>query len=594
MRKPLILFLTLCLLFTIGSCDNMTTEPRENDSSGKILMILAADNVYYSEYIISYKALIELGYEIELVSVKNQDVSVYMVPEGTTIEETANTFPGNNKYEAFKAQYKDLFGADWEESLNTMPAKISGIKSVLSIEDMDGYSGIVIPGGTGILNLRTDGNYSTQAGIAATEIEAAAMKINALATEALKSGKPILAQCHGASLPVFWKIDGTSIPLLFGQIAAGYPDPATQSTYELLGAQLRADDKVVVANPNEALINSKAGDSKVVTSRDWYPQTVAHATKVFANILETYPNLEHLHAQKKVLILHGGAIDEINCSATNRVNDVPCNYGGGTNLPADYTHVKALLQTVGNDGFQFVVSDLNITSTTLPYAPSDPNSIEDYFADFDAIVFFKHWSTGVNTALQMALINYADNGGGVLAIHHALYNDIDDTNSALNKNSLTTQLFGATSEEQGWSATRDNYKLFSTNLGHFISTFHLQTNDIQEDPFSLSGVPILKAANRSLSYYPIINIFDEIYNNKSFVPSIPFGNDVNQITPLYSNSLPGAQAHTDGFVRLFNKNNDSKIGRIACFQSGENRLNFSIDGDYAQVIRNSIVWITYK
>ncbi len=589
--NSLLIFLFLNLLFSCTKDPDTDPTPTPTDAK-RILMFLAPDNVYYSEYIVAYEGLKALGYNVDLVSVKDQDVSFYMLPEGTTIEETANTLPGNNKYNAFKEQFFDLFGSNWNQSLNIMPSKISNVKSISSITNLDNYQGIVIPGGTGILNLRADGNYEMQAGISMSDIQLAAEKLNSLANEALLSGKPILAQCHGASLPVYWYVEGTIIPLMSGQQAAGYPDLTTESTYQVKGVTLRANDKVVVSSPTIALTNSTEGDSKIVTSRDWYPQTVAYATKVFANILQTYPTATDRKTQKKVLILHGGAINEFNCAATNRINDVPCNYGGGVNLPADFTHIKTLLTTITDDGYQFQVSDLNITSASLPYSATEQSSIENYFKSFDAIIFFKHWSTGMTDALQNALVSFVDNGGGVLALHHALYNDIDDSNPGLNKNILTTQLFGATSEELGWSAQRTIYQLYSTNYGHFVSTYHIPSVATLEAPGNWSDNPMLNGSNASLSLYPVINLFDEIYTNKRFTTSVAFGNKVNEVTPLFSNNLSGQQAHTEGYVRLFNKNNDDKIGRLACFQAGESRSSFSTDNAYAQVIRNAVVWIT--
>ncbi|GCC53453.1 hypothetical protein SanaruYs_36970 [Chryseotalea sanaruensis] len=593
MKKLIVQIIVLFFASFWLSCSK-NSDPEPATEEKRILMFLAPDNVYYSEYIVAYEALKALGYTIELVSATDEDVTPYMLPSGTTIEETANTLPGNNKFNEFKMQFKDLFGIDWQHSHNTVPIKISGIKSIHSIEDMSEYLGIVIAGGTGILNLRADGVYDVQAGISANDIQLTVQKLNTLASQALKSGKPILAQCHGASLPVFWKIEGSETPFMSGQIATGYPEASTESTYQNLGVELRDEDKVVVSSPNAALADLGEGDFKIVTSRDWYPQTVAHATKVFVNILESFPDVEHRQEQKKVLIMHGGPLNESNCSPSNRANDIPCLYEGGVNLPADFTHVKALLQSDNSDGYQFLVSDVNITNPTLPYTETDQTSIENYLATFDVVVFFKHWSTGVNTALQNALVSYVDNGGGVLALHHALYNDVDDANASLNKNILTTQLFGATSEENTWSAVRENYQMYSTNFGHFISTYHIPTSAINEAPLHWTHYPLISTTNRSLSVYPTINIFDEIYNNKVFVASVSFGDEINQITPLFSNNLTGGQAHTEGYVRLFNKNNDNKIGRIACFQAGESRSSFNLGSTYAQVIRNSLIWLTFK
>lgn len=591
-KQSIIFFVVItCFLF---SCSKTTDPEPEKLNDNKVLMFLAPDNVYYSEYIVAIEGLRALGYTVDLVSAAETSVTTYMLPTGTTIEETANTLPGNNGYSAFKTQFSDLFGKIWNESLNTVPASIPSVKSIHSIANLNEYLGIIIVGGTGILNFRTDGYYETQAGLSSSDIETTAQKLNTLVTEALQSGKPVLAQCHGASLPVFWKIEGSAVPLMFGETAAGYPEPITATTYQSLGVTLRADDKVVVSSPNDALSNGYHGKFKLLTSRDWYPQTVAYATKVFVNIIKTFPDVTQLQAQKKILILHGGSVNESNCSATNRANDIPCNYGTGVNLPADFTHVKALLQASHIDNYQFLVSDLNITNPTLPYNPSNQNSVEDYLKNFDAVVFFKHWSTGVNVVLQNALINYADNGGGILALHHALYNDIDDVDASLNKNILTTQLFGATSEENAWSALRQNYQLYSTNYGHFISTYQIPTSTIQETPLNWAVNPMINITNRSLSVYPVIDIFDEVYNNKTFVGTAEFGDEVNEITPLFSNNLSGGQAHTEGFVRLFNKNTDNKIGRVVCLQVGESRSSFSLTHVYAQVVRNALVWSSSK
>lgn len=592
-KRSLVLLIVInVLLFSCSIAKE--PEPEKPTDTNKVLMFLAPDNVYYSEYIVAVEGLQDLGYTVDLVSASEMDITPYMLPTGTTIEEAANTLPGTNGYTAFKTQFADLFGKSWNETLNTVPPTITSVKSIHSIANLNNYLGILIAGGTGILNLRTDGVYEAQAGISSNNIELAAQKLNALAIEALKSGKPILAQCHGASLPVFWETEDSSVPLMFGENAAGYPEVITATTYQSQGVTLRSDDKVVVSSPNSALGDGRKGSFKLITSRDWYPQTVAHATKVFANILQTYPDTEHRISQKKVLILHGGVVNESNCSPANRANDIPCNYGGGVNLPADFTHIKTMLEADHIDEYSFLVSDLNIVSPALPYTVTDQASIENYLKNFDAIIFFKHWSTGVNSALQNALLTYADNGGAILALHHALYNDVDDANPGLNKNILTTQIFSATSEENGWSAIRETYQLYSTNYGHFISTYHIPTNTIQEAPFSWSSNPIVKGNNRSLSVYPVFTIFDEVYTNKTFVASTEFGDGVNQVTPLFSNNFSGTQAHTEGFVKFFNKNEDDKVGRIACFQAGESRSSFTVGTPYAQVVRNAIIWLTAK
>jgi hypothetical protein len=217
----------------------------------------------------------------------------------------------------------------------------------------------------------------------------------------------------------------------------------------------------------------------------------------------------------------------------------------------------------------------------------------DYFNTFDVLIFFKHWSTGVDSKLQNAILEFTENGGGVLGLHHAVYNDVDDVNPALNKNILTSQLFGVASAEVGWSATRSDYKLYSTNYGHFVSTFNIDlgANASEQAPNSWSIDGPVDKANQSPLYYQTISVFDEVYNNKTFVAESNYGYSVNDIIPLFSNDLPGMQAHTEGFVRLFNLNSDNKVGKVAFFQPGENRLNFDGSSIYGQVVRNAIVWL---
>lgn len=141
-----------------------------------------------------------------------------------------------------------------------------------------------------------------------------------------------------------------------------------------------------------------------------------------------------MNAQIKVLILHGGAVNLGNCSATNKYgNDVPCNFEGQalpagytSTTPADFLDVQNLLvaQSLA-DAYNLSVTAVNISATGLPFVLSDQTGIQNYFNQFDVVIFFKHWSTAVTNSLQNALVAYADAGGGVMAIHHGMYNDLD-------------------------------------------------------------------------------------------------------------------------------------------------------------------------
>ena len=429
-------------------------------------------------------------------------------------------------------------------------------------------------------------------------VQAAAQKVNALIVEALQNGKPVFAQCHAASIPVFCRVPSTSGPgaealgfsLLKGKGASGYPAAGTATDYSTLQVTHLTMDRTTVSTPHSSLVHNGNGDFKIITSADWYPQTVVHGTRTLLNILQTYPTKTQRESNITCLVLHGGVLDSTNCSASNLANDVPCNYGSTpANLPADYRHVVNLLNgSSPQDNYSITATHLNI-SGTLPYNGTVTSSILNYLQQFDVVVFYKHWSTNVTPELQNAIVSYADNGGGVLAIHHGLYNHI---NGSLNKNILVNQLFGAESSTTGWSANRTNYSMYSTNYGHFVSTYGVTYSTSTTDPAAWSTNTIIPSSNTSFSTYQRFTLFDEIYNNMSFIASQTFGRNVNQINPLFSNNLtPSAQCHTNGFAKLFNPSLDASVGRAIFLQAGETRANYYSTHPFGQVIRNSVVWL---
>ena len=575
-------------------------------ASSKILMFVSHEDTYYSEYIVMHEALTVSGYTVDVRSASHADASIYMIPANTDIEATANTL-ANSTYADFTNQFQALFGASWNSGVNTMPAFIPVNGRIQDVVSMSGYKALVVVGGTGALAYRVDGSYGDQGNggrlVLAADIQAAAEKLNALALEAVTAGKPVIAQCHSASLPAFWRIPGTSGPgeealgysLIKGQYATGFPEAQTPVTLTSLDITHRTEDRLTVTSPWTGFDDGDNGDSRIMTTRDWYPQTVAHAARTLINILHSYPIKQNLEANYSVLLLHGGAIDTGNCSAGNRSNDVPCNYGNDPiNLPADYTNLSTLLQANStNDNFSFTVTDINVTDVSLPYDPNDTASIETYLNGFDTVIFFKHWSTGVNSHLQNAMVNYADSGGGVLALHHGLYNDIDNGDPSLNKDILANQLFNAHSAESTWSANRTNYQYFSTNYGHFISSYGVSYgNTAQQAPAVWNTNPLLETSNTNDAYFQNFSIYDEIYNNMSFLGSPTFGQGINEITPLFSNDQsPDSQAHVTGFARLFDASLDSSVGKAAFFQAAERPESFDLSHPYAQVVRNAVAWL---
>lgn len=590
-------YLFLVITFGFVFIPNISKSQTNN-----ILMFVSHENTYYSEYVVIYEAFKAKGYSIDVRSSSSDSASTYMIPNGTDIIATANSLVGSS-YGAFQTQFQDMFDSNWNSNYNSVPNYIAVNGRIQDVVNMDNYDALIVAGGTGVVDYRVDGSYSSQGTggrlVSALEVQNAAEKLNDLAIDALTKGKPVLAQCHGASLPVYWRIPGTNgsgaealgFSLLKNNNATGYPDAQTPISLNSLNVTYREDDKVVVSSVHDSLVGSENGASKLITSRDWYPQTVAHAARTIINILETYPAQQDIVGNVSVLILHGGELDSTNCGPGNRMNDVPCNYGGGANLPADYTHLKNLLAgNSPNDMFSFTVTDVDITDVSLPYSPNSQSSIEGYFSQFDVIIFFKHWNTSVNAEIQNALVNYADNGGGVLALHHGLYND---NSGGFNKNIIVNQLFGAESAQATWSASLTNYNLFNTNYGHFISTFGVNFDTVLNAPTTWSTTPLLPASNSSLSYYQNFKIYDELYNNMTFVSGQMFGREVNEITPLFSNNQsPSIQNHTAGFVKLFDLTNDGTVGKAAFFQVGERKESLNINHPFGQVVRNSVVWLS--
>lgn len=589
MGKIKIKFLTI-LLFSIFSLLNVRGQ-------NKILMFVAHEETYYSEYIVMREALTHAGFQVEVRSASTLDASTYMIPANTTIEATANTLSGSS-YLQFQNQYQNYFGYAWNVSLNTTPTTIPVSGSILDVSNLSMYSALVVVGGIGAQAYNVDGTYNSQGNgdryLSSTVVQRVAEKLNSLAIEALISGKPVVGQCHGAGIPAHWRYPvpnntslGTSI--LSGMQATGFPEQATSATLTDLGITYIANAPVVLSSPHASVPNYGNGKNKIITTRDWYPQTVAHAAMTLINILNTFPL--SLSSTVDVLIIHGGALNTNNCHFSNRNNDIPCNYGNdANNLPADYTHLQDLLAAdSANDDFIFNVSQVNITGGNLPFDLLDECSAISYFNQFDVIIFYKHWSTGVTSALQNAIVSFADYGGGVVALHHGLYNEIDEP-TGYNKNILAYQLFNAQSSQSGWGASRQEFSLINTNLGHFIINYGINYSNLNQAPGSwFNNIPL--AVNTGFSYYFANTILDEYYTNTSFIGSPVFGRATNQITPLFGiGNLTGTSSFTSGFLKVIDLNNDNITGKIVYLQPGETRANYLVTHYYGQTIRNAVYW----
>jgi hypothetical protein len=319
---------------------------------------------------------------------------------------------------------------------------------------------------------------------------------------------------------------------------------------------------------------------------------VAYAARTLATALRTYPPVPALKATYSVLIVHGGAVNVGNCPATNKSNDIPCNYGVSppSVIPADHTTIRALLEADSpGDAWQFAISDVNISAPGLPFDPNSGGSIRGYLDGFDAVVFFKHWNTNLTAAIQGALRDWVDDGGGLVGLHHALYND---ATGGTNKNTLVA-LFGAESAMNTWSARNpDNgpYNLLNVNFGHFIGSHgvpHAYPGLVK--PGAVTGAPL---ANPSPGLFPGFPIVDEIYNNMAFVPGVTFGEGVNQVQALYADNIlqSGTAPFTSGFARTRDVDGDGVAGRVVYLEPGERRASFAVSHPFGQVVRNAVVW----
>ena len=176
-------------------------------------------------------------------------------------------------------------------------------------------------------------------------------------------------------------------------------------------------------------------------------------------------------------------------------------------------------------------------------------------------------------------------------IHHALYNDFDGP-TGQNKDLLVEQLFGAESVVDGWTPNLVEYPIYSTDHGHFISTYGV-TYDTHANEPDWNGNPLPISANRAFSRLPSLTITDELYTNFQFTGDVQLGREVNDITPLFSNSIaPANQFHTSGFTGYVDKNEDGISGRILYLQFGENRDNYDPQSVAGRIYRNGVVWLS--
>lgn len=580
-----LLLLLLLLLIFVGSGAGTQraviadTLVQPTTPTRRILIFVAYNETWWSEFKVTYEAFLAQGYTVDVMSSATGVAYTY----GNNIEADANVI---SSYSAFTSQFEANFGAPWFAAWNTpQPIPLDG--RIQDLADLSAYDALIIPGGTGVPAYRYDSSYAAlgPAGhlTTAAEVQAAAEKLNALINEALQRGKPVGVECHGSSLAPFARVPGTAgqgfdglgRSILAGYTATGFLNEDTTLSYTQLGVTYLAE-KLVLDGPEPADYNGlQTARDLVLTTADWYPQTSSYFARTILNMLTSYPTPAQRSAPLTVLVFGG---------------DERWNYGGVT--PALYTDLVTLLNDSG-DEFAFTATGTN-----------DPGDITlANLLNYDVLLYFRH--DQVDQAVQDAVRAYVDQGGGLVGLHHAIYNH----NQA--KTTLV-ELFGGElpatvqlNDELGLQYYGESNRLVNVNLGEFVTSYGVQWQPGAPSREYIPGPGLAPLPNPNDDndvaagyYYFTIPADDELYLGNRFLPGVSFGRGVNAINRLFANDRTVAgspnpnNGHYDawGWTRLYDGNGDNQIGRLVYLQPGETAVNTLSHPSYRQVIKNSVIW----
>ncbi|MCC7442368.1 MAG: ThuA domain-containing protein [Bdellovibrionales bacterium] len=544
-----------------------------------ILMFVPYHDAWWAEYQVAYRAFRAAGYDVEVRS------SGDLIADATYSQDV-ETGTGPTGHDAFKDLFAANFGAVWNDGWNTIiPIPLDGkIQDVESIAD---YKALVIAGGEGVLEYRYDGTYAALGDIdhetTAAEVQAAAEKINELINEALTLGIPVAAQCHGATLAAFAREPGTApagpdslgLSVLDGRYATGYPelDGDTAAAYASLSISYLQDEKVVLDGPEPGdIAGVDHARDLIVTSRDWYPQTVALMARTVLNMIESYPTPAQRARTIRVLI-YGG--------------DEPDNYAVDY---ATYDELGALLEA--DTEFDFDV-DLSNNDTDLRLA--------NLAANYDVLLFFGH--DELDSFAQAQIRDWVDSGGALVGIHHAIYNHNGGKRTLV-------EIFGgelpeeaALNDELWIMYAGETNRLINTNLGEFVSSYgtHLIGGPGGSMHYATpNGIPSENQDGDGARGYWYFDIpaDDELYLGNAFLLGVSFGRGVNEINRIFSNdrydvaSLNTENGHFDswGWTRLYDYDEDGTHGRVVYLQPGETIDNTFAYPAYLQSFKNAVVW----
>jgi uncharacterized repeat protein (TIGR01451 family) len=292
-------------------------------------------------------------------------------------------------------------------------------------------------------------------------------------------------------------------------------------------------------------------------------------------MLDTYPSPAQQTQPVQVLVFGG---DE----PTNYFNDEL----GVPQEPARYTDLVDLLNDT-DDG-------LDLTATgTADLTDINLTNLQNY----DVLLYFRH--NQIPQGNQDAIRDYVDGGGGLVGLHHAIYNDQNAKDTLIDL--IGGELPFGVSPNNGLAYDNESNHMINVNLGHFVSTFGVQTLITQTvdytSPLGLPNANLDNAADRG--YYSFrIEADDELYLANQFNPGVTFGRGVNEINRLFANDhfMAGSpypnNGHHDtwGWTRLYDQDGDDQVGRIVYLQPGETNDRTLAHPSYRQVIKNAVIW----
>lgn len=547
---------------------------------GRVLMFVAYNDVWWTEYKVTYEGLRALGYQVDVVSSNSGEAYSY----GGAVDGSLQT-----SWEQFSGLFANNFGQSWDNSWTAaQPIPLTG--RVQDIANLSQYEALVIPGGRGAIAYRYDSSYAALSPqdapgthvTTAEEVQAAAEKLNALINEALNNGKLVAAECHSAPLVAFARRVGTAgggfdqlgLSVLQGQFATGYPlpDGTTAADYTNLEVSYLVDEKIVIDGPEPPHFGGHGRD-QILTSRDWFAETAVYVATTIHNILSSYPTPAERTANITVLVFGG---------------DEPAHYL--PQQPARHTDLVTLLNDP-NDG-------LNITAT----GSNNPADITlANLQNYDVLLYFRHDT--IDQMAQQAIVQYVAAGGGLVGLHHAIYNHLGQKQTLID-------LFGgelpaeAQLNNELWLVYNgEENHLLNVNLGQFISTYGVHflpgdptTTAEYSSPLGLPNANVDGDSGRG--YYQFtIPASDELYTGNRFNEGVVFGSGYNEINRLIANdrfvndSPNPNNGHYDawGWSKLVNTGGNV-TGRVVYLQPGETADRVLAHPAYAQMIRNSVVW----